>query len=440
MKRICVLFLAVVMAALLLTGCSMGTLDQLYCIPKRSEEYNNLQSVIDKAMTGADYCAPLSGENQQTVQMADLDGDGLSEYLLFAKDTSERPMKIFIFQQKGESYVLVDTIENHGTAFDKVEYVQIDGSPGYEIVVGRQVSDQVLRAVSVYTFHESQAKQLMAANYTQYLTCDIDQDSLIEILTLCPGPTETDSGVAELYGFHSGTIECLGRADMSEPADRIKRIMISNLQGGLPAVYVASAVGEAAIITDIYSVVDGSFTNVSFSNESGTSVQTLRNYYVYATDIDSDGVLELPSLITMAASGMERSAERQYLIRWYAMTQTGEEVDKMFTYHNFVGGWYIQLDEHLASRISTTQHMNQYEFYILAEGIQPAQKLLTITILTGSDREQIATEGSRFVVYKSDVAVYTAELAEAAAQYGLTQEKLINSFHLIHLDWKTGET
>lgn len=440
MKRIYTFFVITVVAALLLTGCELRTLDELYCPPKRSDEYNNLQSVIDQAMGGAEYSSPRSGENQQTVQMADLDGDGYSEYLLFAKDDSEQPMKIFIFKQVEDSYRLADTIANHGTAFDQVEYVQIDDRPGYELVVGRQVSDQVLRSVSVYSFADGQAQQLLTANYTEFLTLDIDSDSLIELLVLRPGASDMDRGVAELYGFDAGTIECLGQADMSEPADRMKRIMSSDLQGGLPAVYVASAVGEDAIITDIYAVVDGVFKNVSFSNESGTSVKTLRNYYVYATDIDSDGVLELPDLITMPSVSQQRSVSSQYLIRWYSMTHTGDEVDKMYTYHNYIGGWYMQLDEVWASRVSTVQNNSGYDFFMWDETLETSEKVLTISVLTGSDRDALATEGNRFVLYRTDTVVYAAELTEAAAQYDITQEKLTNSFHLIHLDWKTGET
>lgn len=440
MKKIAYLFAVAFMAVWLLTGCAAQTLYQMYSPPKRSEEYNNLQSAIDQAMGGAEYCAPLSGENQQTVQMADLDGDGISEYLLFAKDSSEMPMKIFIFKRVDEAYTLVDTIENHGTAFDQVEYVQINDKPGYELIVGRQLSDQVLRVVSVYSFTDGQAVQLMTTGYTKFLTSDIDRDDRIEMLVLRPGATDSDNGTAELYGFYAGTIECLGRADMSEPADKVKRIMVSNLEGGRPAVYVASAVGEDAIITDVYAVVDGRFTNVSFSNESGTSVKTLRNYYVYATDIDSDGILELPSLITMESPVQGRSVDRQYLIRWYSMTETGNEVDKMFTYHNFVGGWYIRLDEQWASRIATTQQINGYDFYLWDEDFQSTQKLLSISILTGSDREAAAAEGDRFIIYKNDSVVYAAELDTAAAECGMDREKLINSFHLIHTDWKTGET
>ena len=50
-------------------------------------------------MYGMTYASPHSGENQQTVQMADLDGDGKQEYLLFAKGGSERPMRVLIFDE-----------------------------------------------------------------------------------------------------------------------------------------------------------------------------------------------------------------------------------------------------------------------------------------------------------------------------------------------------
>ena len=90
MKKKLLLQISVMLSALLLSGCAMRTIDELYAPPKRSEEYSRLQSAIDIAMAGLEYSAPLSGENQQAVQMADLDGDGVEEYLVFAKGKIKR--------------------------------------------------------------------------------------------------------------------------------------------------------------------------------------------------------------------------------------------------------------------------------------------------------------------------------------------------------------
>ena len=180
-KFIC---LCLLLAALTCFSGCMSTLDQMYCLPKRSEDAQNLQSSIDAAMLGLDYCAPISGENQQMVQTADLDGDGDAEYLVFAKGSSDKPMKILIFSLEAERYVHLLTLDSNGTAFDRVEYVQMDDHPGMELVIGRQVSDQVLRSVCVYSFDGSQMQRLMSANYTKFLTCDLDIDGRKELMIL----------------------------------------------------------------------------------------------------------------------------------------------------------------------------------------------------------------------------------------------------------------
>jgi len=426
--------------ALLLSGCAMRTVDQMYAVPKRSSEYQDLQRVIDEAMTGLEYCAPVSGENQQTVQMADLDGDGASEYLLFAKGTSDDPLKIFIFAQDGDAYVLRETIESRGSAFEQVEYVDIDGNDGKELVVGLQVSDQVLRYLMVYSFSGGNTSQLMAVNYSKFVTSDLNQDGLTDLMVISSGPQEEDSAVACLYHYEDDVMVRSMETRLSAKSDAIKRIMVSKLHGGLPAVYVASSVQESAIITDVFAIRDGRFTNVSLSNESGTSVQTMRNYYVYADDIDSDGTLELPSLIDMLPIQNNTLASTQHLIRWYAMRSDGEEVDKSYTFHNFDGGWYMDLNGDWAPRVSVTQNSGNCVFYIWDENFEKAEKLLTVYAFTGSDRDYEAAQDERIVLYKTDGVTYAAQLEVGGLSYGVSGENLVGSFHLIHMDWKSGET
>ena len=426
--------------ALLLSGCAMRTVDQMYAVPKRSSEYQDLQWVIDQAMTGLEYCAPVSGENQQTVQMADLDGDGVSEYLLFAKGNSDDPLKIFIFALEENSYVLRQTIESRGSAFEQVEYVDIDGNSGKELVVGLRLSDQVLRYLMVYSFSDAGSCQLLAVNYSKFVTSDLNQDGLSDLMIISSGPQEEDSAVVFLYYYENDAMVRSMETRLSAKSDAIKRIMVSKLHGDIPAVYVASSLEENAIITDVFTVSDGRFTNVSLSNESGTSVQTMRNYYVYADDIDSDGTLELPSLLDMLPVQNNTTTATQHLIRWYAMTQGGEEVDKAYTFHNFDSGWYMNLDGEWAPRVSVTQNPGSCTFYVWDENFEKAEKLLTVYAFTGSDRDFEAEQEERIVLYKSDGVTYAAQLEVGALSYGVSRENLLESFHLIHMDWKSGET
>ncbi|MBE6976111.1 MAG: hypothetical protein E7439_02800 [Ruminococcaceae bacterium] len=427
-------------AVFLLSGCNMTSVNDLYCLPKRSESYTNLQNEIDKVMEGLEYSAPISGEYQQTVQMADLDGDGQEEYLLFAKGSADNPLQIFVFSRTEDDYTLLGNIKSTGSSFQQVEYVDMDKEGGLEIIVGRQISDQVARSVSVYSLRNGQFEEILKTTYTNFVCTDMDIDSKKELLLLRQGEAETHNGVAELYNLENGVLERTAQASMSRPAENIMRIMVSRLHDGLPAVYVASDAGNDAIITDVYAEVRGVFRNVTFSNETGTSIQTLRSYYVFADDIDGDGTLELPHLIDSRLPEDTIQEQRQHIVRWYAMCSDGREADKQYTYHNFVGGWYLQLRNDLALRTAFVQKGSSYEMYLWDEDFTASQKLLTIHVLTGSKREEQATEQNRFVVLRTDTVVYAAELEVASATYGMSREGLINNFHLIVQDWNNGET
>ncbi len=434
--KIWAVMLAVIM---LLSGCSFHTVNEFYSLPKRSEGYTNLQSEMQSAMTGWEYAAPQSGEYQQTLQTADLDGDGKNEYLLFAKSNSaEKPLRIFIFSGDGEEYWLQDTIECIGSAFDQVAYVKVNPGKGTQLIIGHQVSDQVLKSMSVYEMVDGQMERILSANYSRFLCSDLDRNGLSEIFAIRPDVENSSKCVAELYGSMNGVIERSQEVALSASADSIKRIVLGKLNDGPAAVYVASELDGSAIITDACALIDGQLKNISLSAESGTSVQTMRNYYVYADDVDADGVLELPSLISLASVENAETDETQYVIRWYALNSDGTAATKMYTYHNFVGRWYLQLDESIAGDLTAAQRGNSYEFGLWDSETQQSNKLMTLYVLTGQRREEQAVEDNRFVVYRNESTVYAVKLEVASAAYCMTQESLIESFHLIVEDWNSG--
>ena len=440
MKNRITLTVLLLLLASIFTGCSMRTVDEMYRLPQRSRRDDNLQSTIDEAMNGLHYAAPIAGENQQTVQLAALNGAGEVEYIVFARDTANKAIRILIFSQLQDDFRLAAVIESHGSAFEQVEYVDMDGKPGMEMVVGRQVSDQILRSLSVYNFSDGAPEQMMTASYLKYLTCDLNEDGKTELLLIQPGESDADRGVVTLYSHDKGGMERSKEVLLSASASSVRRIMTSRLESGENAVFVASSVDESAVITDVFTVRDNNLANISFSRESGNSVQTLRNYYDYADAIDGDVVLELPSLITMRPIRSSTSAGQQYLIRWYSMDINGQKHTKRHTFHNYVGGWYLELEDGWAERVSVIQASGSYWFYVWDVNFENAELAFSIHVLSGPDREEAAEMDNRFVLHRSEGVIYAARLESAAADYLITNEDLTPCFHLIHQAWKTGET
>lgn len=435
-KGIVVIFACIL--TILLIGCEFRTVDKMYSPPERSADHNSLQSVINEAMANLQYCAPSSGENQQLVQMTDLDGDNQQECLLFAKGGEQRPLNILIFTQQNDAYVHSHTIELVGSSFDKVEYAQMDGRPGMEVIVGGQVSDRLSRSVSVYSFYGGDAEHLVTADYLNFQCVDLNANGLSDLFVLRSGPTDNDRGIVELFSYASGGVERSVELSLSETADRRKRISVGRLHGGEPAVYIACAVDEDTLITDVYSVINGEFTNVSLSVESNTSNQTMRNYFVYADDMDNDNAMELPRLVPTRPIDMAWQESGDELIAWYSITAAGEEIIKLYTYHNFIGGWYVQFDKQTAENISVVNIGNNFDFYFW-DG-DAAVKVFSIVAFTGQNRDAQGSADGYFPLHRTESTVYSAKLDDSAEEFSFTKDFVVRSFHVIHEHWNTGET
>lgn len=435
------LLLAMLLTALLLSGCTVRTVEEMYALPKRSEEYGELQSAIDTAMYGLTFSSPKSGENQQTIQLADLDGDGVEEYLVFAKGASEKPLQVLIFEENEDGTIrTMETIGITGLDFEQVEYVEFDDTPGCELVLGFQVSDQVLRSIAVYTFRNGDSQLLLLNGYSKFLSCDLDENGKKELMVLRPGEAETGGSMAVLYSFSAGQIQRSVEMELSQPPMSIRRITLGKIEGGSPAIYISSSVNDSAIISDVLAVKDGRFINLATAGEANISIETLLNHYVYADDIDDDGIMELPSLITMKSISTWDKESQKFLLRWFSLDENGWEIDKLFTFHNYVGGWYVQLGSDWASRVTVDQNDGVYSFYVWDESYQNATGLFTLYVFTGSTRDEDAVKEGRFALHRAEGVAYAARIEPAAVEYGITEEHLIESFRLIRQDWQSGET
>lgn len=438
-KRLLSVALALVLCAVL-SGCFVKTVDELYTLPRHSDEYDDLQKAIDAVMdeSGCAYSAPVSGSNRQSVQLADLDGDGEDEAVVFAKAVGEKPLKAYIFDRQDGSYRNLAVIEGDGAEFSCAEYVNMDDAPGVELVLGRKLSDQILQSLSVYALESGAITERMTANYSQFTVSDLDNDGKDDLLLL---RLEADGGfgVAELCRFRSGRMERGHEQSLSAGAAQLRRITTGLAAYNIPAVFVTSLGAEESLVTDVFVFRGGSLQNLSALSDAPHAV---RNALAYAADINEDGIVELPELVALPAADAQEEA--YCLIRWYQLGLDGSRTVVLRTYHRFSSGWYLEIpeswDERITiSRADETSGVRGLTFSAW-KGAEPSEPLFTIYALTDLESHVQANEDGRFVLLEQGQTVYAAELYAAAEAEGLTQESLRELFHIIHVDWNTGET
>lgn len=427
----------------LLSGCFVQSADSLYALPRQSDAYYDLQNAIDAALPAdAAYSGPLTGPNQQAVQLADLDGDGEDEALVFAKTSGEKPLKLYLFDAEDGSFALTNVIEGDGTAFDAVEYVSVDENPGLEIILGRQLSDQILQSLSVYTYKDGTSAELMHAGYTEYKVVDLNVDDKRDVLILRQD-AETRQGVAEYYTCRDGVMELAQTAALSKDIRTIERIFTGYVTAEVPGVFVTGTYGEDGLLTDVLAFRGQTFSNLTLSGESGVSTQLIRSYQVYATDIDEDGLVELPTLVALPSA--TAGEETYWLVEWYGLQTDGTRIKKETTFYYTLGGWYLTVPERWADQLTVSRTVDnsfrlRYTFSQWNGRDRTPQEILTIYALTGDDRMTEAQTEDRFLLTEKGDVVYAARLGESALAKGLTEASVQAMFHLIQTNWNTGET
>ena len=156
--------LALMLTALLtLSGCLFRPPDDLYRQPEKSPGYEQLNAAIRAARTGLETefgtrvedVTIMAGDNTASIQLQDLDGDGLRESAVtfFRVPGIEKPIKIYIFTQIGEEYVPTGVVEGEGSAVYAIAYAQINGEGRKELAVNWQINSGAYQ-LGVYTLDE----------------------------------------------------------------------------------------------------------------------------------------------------------------------------------------------------------------------------------------------------------------------------------------------
>lgn len=431
-------FVLLLLLASILTGCVLEPAESLYAVPKQAESYYNLQGAIDKIMGGASYCAPTAGENQQAVQLNDLDGDGLEEAILFLKTEDQTSLSVIVFQKTDGQFAPVAQLQTMGSGFDRVYYVELDDRPGKEIVLGRQVGEGAAQVLSAYTLRDGELTELFSASYSHFTIAALSDDAWGVFLLY--QDADALNATAEYYLWSDGQMTRQREAELSASAGSVKRIVTANMCRGVPAVFVASAYGEDSLVTDVFGFRNGSFVNFARTDEADTEVKTVRDYYVYGCDIDGDGLLELPRLIPMVETE-DATTQNRSLICWYNLKTDGQTMDKLLTYHDYSGGWYLTVEEqwakHLAAETGAVGSGKCTTFLYVENG--RTTPLFSVMALPASSAQKPDESEWKTCLQRGETQVLV-RMENGAADFALTDETPAELLHLIPIDWNTGET
>ena len=420
----------------LLGGCSGMSIDELYCLPKASEDYYDLQEALSQALgNGLSYDAPASGARREPVQLVDLDHDGTDEAVAFFRSSQDGSVAAYIFARRDSQYELADQIPCSGSAVGAVEYANLDGSGSLELLITCQVSEAVTQALQVSRYQNNAAESLLTAPCGRYVLTDLNGDGAKEILCITDSGAEASAAVT-YYTYVGGQMKTGQELRLSENYSDILNIAQGTLEDGTEAVLITGT-AEDQMKTDVLIQNDQAELTAVDCGTLGSSAQ-LQGGDLYPRDMDGDGNLEIPKGKVLPE--YEAGSGTQWTVEWYGLTAKGKSGLKCSTYHCFDEGWYLELPESWDDAISVREKsetdgactIHSVGFYQKSSGRKAGTEIVTIYALYGAARqEQVEARGLTSLYSDTDM-ILAVEINEDAAPWEGTVSvaQLSERFHV----------
>ena len=428
----------------LLSGCLSKSAEDLYALPQLSASYLQIQEKIDAFLdSGAEYSAPTSGSYRQAVQVEDLDGDGIKEVLAFLSvPGSDKPQKIYIFRNANGKYEQAAQIEGEGSSIGSVNYIDMDNDGFKEMTVGWQIAAGI-NMLSVYSLRDFQVTTLISTDYSQCITGDINGNERTDVVVVRLSAADL-SGEVEIFSLNDDGEVVNSKARLSAGIEALTRVRSGRLSDGWLAVFVESSMADGAVVTDIFTLRNDRFNNITLDETSGVSKDTIRSYKAYCRDMDGDGKLDVPKPIQLPSQSESSS---YYIIEWYSYSSTGSSKLVCTTYSNYSDSWLLTLPSSWRDRVTVRREDSvsgerAIVFSSYSGDIEDIYDFLTIYTLSGDNRYERANAGNRFIILSEEETIYAAEIISEAPMFGvnISEDFIKNNFKIIYSEWITGET
>lgn len=360
-RRIAPLFLLFA----LLSGCMMVDGSELLTLPQLSEEHAALLSAVgQQTKQGWSLTAPLSGSSRSTVQMMDFYGDGIPEAVVYLYNKAEFTLRVSVYGKTGKSsYSLMFSIDNPGDQFDRAELADLNGDGITEIVLGIRGGSSALMTARLYTIANDQPKLIFDSSYTGAAVYDMTGDGRPELLLL-HNDESGENAYAELYTMGRTMCTSLGRVPLSSGVAKPDSLLLGRYNDKMAAAVVEGSFSEAGVktyVTDCLAYTSSGFVNLSYSDFYGCAYTTLRTEQVMCGDINFDANIEFP-IVTPAPAGTQNllaaseSSPGGSYICWYRYDENGDLSYLCASYGSMQSSWYYIYPGEWRGRVYTRSY------------------------------------------------------------------------------------
>ena len=419
-----------------LCGCDFLTSDtaNLLSPPSLSGELKPIAEVIEKSVgTSYVFKYPSRGDYRSAVIRKDINRDGVLEAFTFYSTTDGEnvTMNLNYIRVVDGAWKSVATQQLVAGGVDKIDFCDLDNDGVLELLVGWEIYGVSEMQLAVYSLSENSLTQRMLRKYSHFTTCDLDEDSKREVLLIYANTTES-LNTAALYSLAKDGMTEISYCELDSAAKTINPPVVSTLSSGKPAVYIDEIKGVGAV-TEVLFMEQENLVNPLFQPESRETSATLRSANFSITDINEDGILEIPVQKDVPSVTFSQLNEKLYLTEWCTFNGTNLTSQKT-TMINVNDGYYYTIPPKWVGNIAilkdTDKRIREIYRFNTEEAVV-GDSLIYFGAVKKSDWESGKYKSEDFQKIKThNDTVFVCKISDTAKEEGITLDSIKKSFKI----------
>lgn len=318
LKKIFLCTVSLILAAAF-SGCSFaGSADLLLSPPRLTAEQNAVYGALIKS-AGKDIKLryPRYGEYRSAFVFADIDGDGSDEALVFYEKAAESEgagnVRVNVIDMIDGEWKSVYDHAGVGTSIDRIIFADIGSPEKMSVIIGYTLLSGEKNAV-VYSYEGGRLFSDYSDSYSTMFVLDMDRDGLDNLVLIRPANQLKKASMSLVSRDVDGTVAETGSIALDENAADFVNVISGYVGTETPAIFIDGLSG-GQLTTEIIYTVNGELRNPLYLGASGMIENTRRSTGYLSTDIDLDGIVEIPTR-TAFPGYAQGSRESLYSTDW----------------------------------------------------------------------------------------------------------------------------
>lgn len=424
------------LALICLSGCGFSNPESLMHPPKPDDTYTGLYEALQSA-AGADIKLKYPGgteSSRSAFLISKFELDSSLQAVACYRPSGEAAVTHlnFLKRQNGRWKSVYD-LSGAGNDIELAEVVDFDADGVSELVTMWSLPNSSDKRLAVLRIGESGFTPIIEQDVRSIYLMDFDGDNSEELLQITLDAANHRAS-ASLCRIQGGAPVSMGKVRLDGNVLGYTNFQEGTIGTGIRGLFFDAYKGAESLnssqtmITEVL-YYDGTLKNPFYDIESRGNRETYRPYAVNSTDLNLDGVVDIPTLTELPVILSQNEADPQYLITWKNFT--GKYLEPvLYTVMNYTDGYYLILPEQAADYFTvqnerSSRTMTFFEY----NGGSPGHVIFRVQVFSKQEWNSYS-EDEYQKIGESEAYVYAASIGIYAPE-GITLEAIQEHFRLI---------